>query len=287
MDSTKLTFLKAVVGHDGAEALHRAASRSAELAGAIYPRAILAWLDVVGQFDGVLPGTDCRASFKKSDAGFDGYVTVGENLYDFKQADLFHLAGSIAVAIGCDDERLDPELTPALVAKLGKSIDVLVKSTAVRSQLAKADQAPKAKNRIQLPGQAAKPLAPEAPAPPIAKQPKMQTATPGAVATSPSKLTTPEIPGTGQKAAGVQLPKAPKAPKGAAPSTKVLKSNAYIRCGICGGAQFRGNAFIGCRCFAALAKSVTVTETKTHFQLAFGSDWDADAIDAVMGALRK
>jgi hypothetical protein len=288
MDSKKLAFLKAVVGPDGADALHRAAERSTELSGAIYPRAILAWLDIVGTFDGELPGTQCRFAYKKSGDGYHGFVKFEEEFYDFKDANLFHVAGSIAVALGADDQALDPELTPLLVAKLGKSIDVLVKSTLVRAELKKEDVGkPKSKKRIDLPGQAAKPLAPEAPTPPTPKQPKMQTAQPGAVATSPSKLATPETPGMGIKAAGVQLPKPPKAPKGAAPSTRVVKSLAYTRCGICGGRQFTGATFVGCRCFSALAKSVTVTETKSHFNLSFGDDWDADAIDSLIDALRK
>lgn len=157
MDPRKLQFLAAVVGDDGARALRKAAEHAEELDHAIFPRTILAWLDVTSRFghEGTVPGIeDVKLSFKKSEQGFDGYVTLDGELHRFDQASIDHLAGCIAVALGLDHERVAPTANAQKLAKLGKSIDLLVKS---RVALEKTSWNVKQRRRYQFEPGANKP----------------------------------------------------------------------------------------------------------------------------------
>lgn len=135
MDAKKLQFLQAVVGIDGAMALAKAAEKADELEQAIFPRTILAWLDVTAPFghEGTIPGVDIHFNFNKSEKGFKGSIVVKGELYSFENVPLAHIAGCVAVALGLDHERLNPLVKSEQLAKLGKSIDLLVKSHLVKT----------------------------------------------------------------------------------------------------------------------------------------------------------
>lgn len=135
MISRKLQFLQAVVGEDGARALSKAAERATELDQAIFPRTILAWLDVTASFghEGTVPGVEVPFNFKKSESGFDGSIAVNGELYRFRDVTLDHVAGCVAVALGLDHERVGSQARPEQIMKLGKSIDLLVKSQLVKT----------------------------------------------------------------------------------------------------------------------------------------------------------
>lgn len=69
-------------------------------------------------------------------------------------------------------------------------------------------------------------------------------------------------------------------------SVSVTKSEASSRCLVCGGNNILGGQFAGCLCFRGLAKTVKVSESKGHYRLFFGSDWDSESILALVETLR-
>jgi hypothetical protein len=158
MDPRKLQFLQAIVGIDGAAALAKAAERAVELEAAILPRVIMAWLEVMSNgYDGEVPGQESRFAFAKSEKGYEGHIVVDEGLHQFKDASLFHLAGCVAAALGLDHERVSPMAKSEQLAKLGKSIDLLVKSRVVQ-EMAKTSWNVKARRRYQFAPGADQPL---------------------------------------------------------------------------------------------------------------------------------
>lgn len=268
MDTRKYQFLEAVVGHDGARALAKASEHAVELDHAIFPRTILAWLAVASRFghDGTVPGIeDVKLSFKKSERGFDGYVTLDGALHRFEGASVDHLAGCVAVALGLDHERVAESASPQKIAKLGKSIDLLVKSRMVL-KLGK-DEKDDQKKKINLPGVAAQPRGPLGPVPPTAIQPKGKQAPAGAAGTS---VTPP-----------MQLPKLPKKK----PAAVITKSEAASRCKMCGRSAFGGNRYVGCFCFSSLAKNVKTLPLDGGFVLEF-TGLDDEEITTLLEGLR-
>lgn len=271
MDPRRHSFLQAVVGADGARALAKAADHSADLEWAILPRVILSWLEVVSHadYDDQIPGTDLHLTFRKSEGGFSGIVDVEDEPYGFRDASLYHLAGSVAVALGVEPE-VAPELRSPALSHLGKSVDLLVRSRTLR-KIARE----RSKGGAQAPGQAAAaqpPLAPEAPA---LDQPAGEKSQVGTQVAQPKKpkvgtSSTPKLPGAKKK-----------------PAMRVSKAEAAARCPQCRGSQFRAGVFAGCACFAELAKSVTMTPTADGYRLEFGSDWDAEAVTTLAEAFGK
>lgn len=135
MNSRKLKFLQSIVGNDGADALAKAVERVSALELAILPRAITAWLEVMGGlgYEGYVPGTESKFIFSKSEDGFSGYIVLDGQVHVFEKASLFHVAGCMAVALGMDHERIGPLTKSEQLAKLGKGIDLLVKSRVVQA----------------------------------------------------------------------------------------------------------------------------------------------------------
>lgn len=245
MEFGKHTFLAAVVGDDAATALAKAEALGPDVAWAIFPRAVLSWIDVVAatDFSGTIPGTDINLTLKKHEGTYSGSVSSGDKeLYSFCQQPLFHVAGSVVVAVAGDGDPAPPLTSPAL-ARLGKSIDLLVRSRTLRKMQRQKTQGGASGGK----GKAAAPIAPVAPVQPD-----------------------PTAPATNQKAKTKPSTANP-------PAIKISKAQAQQDCGVCGGLQFKGSAFTGCACFRTLAKSVKVTDTGTHFVVVLGPDWDVDA----------
>lgn len=84
-------------------------------------------------------------------------------------------------------------------------------------------------------------------------------------------------------------PKASRIPqvnKAKGPTLDVTKSEAQATCPVCGGKNLSGSRFTGCLCFRALAKSVSVRESITHYKLTFGSDWDKESVATLTETLK-
>ena len=292
MESRKLKFLQEVVGVDGASALTKATSANPDLEWAVIPRVILSWLEVVSHapdFNGNVPGVpSARLVFKKSESAFSGYIDLGNDTYTFKDASLYHIAGGVAVALGSDHEQALPLHNPAL-AKLGKSVDLLVRSRTLRKIQGKAG----GKGVGPGPGPAAAPIKPLEPIGPEPVQDKSATGGVGTKAAIPVKQAAtrqsknPETPKTKVPGQPKTQPKPPKLP-GVKPKTiQVSKAEATNRCVTCDGTQFKGDKFIGCFCFRPLAKSVETVCHGSGYTLKLGSDWDNESILALAESIGK
>jgi hypothetical protein len=128
MSFNRAQFLIEVLGADAARALAKAASRSEHLAQMIVPRTILAMLEATPAYAGTVPGFDeCSLSYAKSEKGFTGNVTLGEDLYKFEAQSIFHVAGALATAMGIDSLMFNTGRDTEL-QRLGKSIDLMAKA---------------------------------------------------------------------------------------------------------------------------------------------------------------
>jgi hypothetical protein len=255
MNTRESAFLVELLGPIGAKALLKMAERSPALESALVPRAVLAWLGLVARYDyeGALPGVDnSYVSFTKTESGFEGSIALGADVYGMSQASIYHVAGSVAVALGVEPRLLDPKVKDLDVAKLGKSIDLLAKA-----QLASKELERKAKEKTKKAeghGEPAKPMAQAAPIEPELTQP-------------PPAVPKPKVP--------------------TLPSLKVTKAEATKACRACGEVQFQGDRFAGCLCFAGLQKSVKTSTKPDGYLLDFGKNWDLEAIEALIASMKK
>lgn len=272
MDERKYAFLKAVLGTDGATSLKKAADKYGDLEGAIVPRAIMAWLGVVARsdYEGGLPGVeDSYLDFAKNEDGtYSGSIAIGEGVFPFQNANVFHLAASVALSLGAT---LDAEnLKDVDMVKLGKSIDILVK--------AKFLSETEILSKAQPPGPAHAPTVRGQPVAP--KPPTKQIGQP--------ELPASQKPATAPKEAPVPKHKVPKAkvklPK---PARKFeIPERALKReCQECGLPLIKNERFVGCLCFRDTAKYVTLTKGEGHYALAFGNSLDEDAIVTILDTL--
>jgi hypothetical protein len=78
MNPTTFSFLKAVLGNDGAQALKKAIARDPRLEHYLVPRTLMGWLASRPQYEGHVPGVrEVYLSFAKSEAGFEGSIGIG------------------------------------------------------------------------------------------------------------------------------------------------------------------------------------------------------------------
>ena len=132
MDS-RYQFIEGVLGTDGAQALQKAGELHPNLETAILPRCIISWIKVYeGGYDGAIPGIEgSELVFKKSEKGFDGKIVFGEHSYSFKEASEYHLAACVVTALGSEEEDISDAAKSVEIARLGKSVDLLIKAFAV------------------------------------------------------------------------------------------------------------------------------------------------------------
>ena len=252
-DPKMLSFFKAIIGDDGAGALVKAAEKSEALAGVIFPRGIISWLSFATRwpYDVEIPGIpQSNIHFKKNDYDLlDGAITVGEDSYEFENADVLHLAASVAVALGIDNVSVDPKLRKSDISGLGDNIDLLVKTRFLTLlDLQKGGH-----------GRAAEPLAPEAPqAPEKVKPPKSTVVT---------------DPGTAEG----------KEKKTKKKEVKVSKAQAEeVHCTVCDAPQFTNGRFTGCYCLRDLAKHSTAEIVDGGYSITFGDEWSNNDVAVFM-----
>ncbi len=270
MSPSELEYLSAILGSQGAQALEKAAQRSPQLVPALLPRAVLSWISLMAPlgFSGEIPGSSgthlsfdaplTKAEGEGAAQQYAGTVKVKDNTYKFKNASLYQLAAAVLLSLNANVSTAD--LEDKELAKLGKSIDLLVKAN-FYGPLAKAD----------LPGAVAGPKAPLAPSGPTAPSaPKVGAGTPKA----PS-LPKPSNPGK------IKLPSL----KLKLPGLKVGKSEMGNQCSICSKTHFKGNSFVGCNCLKDLAKSVTSETKPDGVILSFGNGWTQETFELLQGIL--
>ena len=131
-------FLAAALGQDGARALRKAVEREPALAEILIPRAIVGWLDFTTEheYEGPIPGVEnSYVQFQKNEDGFAGTISLEEGVYSFEKSSVYHLAASIATALGLNPSQVDPHIRDTVLVKLGKSIDTLAKAQVLMQEL--------------------------------------------------------------------------------------------------------------------------------------------------------
>src|SRR5216683_571753 len=143
------SFLSSVLGQDSAQALAKVAERCAPLGSALLPRAVVAWVGSVPQFEGTIPGIEnSYVRFTKSALGYSGTINIREQNYEFEGATQEHVASAVIVALGLDTAQIAAGAREIDLARLGKSIDLLVRARAATALLKAQVQFAK----IKLPG---------------------------------------------------------------------------------------------------------------------------------------
>lgn len=129
-------FLKSVLGNEGFKAVDRTILRIPILSSVVIPRTILAWVSTISKYGyvGELPGTPNSyfSLAKNSSDNFDGAITIQDKLYSLNNADLLHVASSVGVALNIETEEIPEQLKQSNLSKLGKSLDLLVKSQIIK-----------------------------------------------------------------------------------------------------------------------------------------------------------
>jgi hypothetical protein len=248
-----LPFFKEILGEQGASVITQLAKASKDLGYYMTPRIIVSWLrqSPYGEFS--VPIGCPLNTLVKNGYGYSGTATIQGLDYSFKHSQEEHVAAIIAVA---SNHKIEPvEVKDVDLARLAKTIDLLVKSATKR---------PANQFEHQVP---ASNLQPEEPIQPVPTQPtRNQTR-------SPVKS---------------KIPKLKKKPLlNAVKPLKVTKSEASSDCPVCGQKMFSQGRFVGCICFAPMAKSVKTDVVVGGYLLTFDEDWDQDAHLALMEILKR
>jgi hypothetical protein len=134
MDATKLSFLKAVLGDEGAQALDKAVRRYEPLESVLVPRAILSWLSVAARtgYEGEIPGVSFAGlAFAKNESDlYDGTLSINFIQYPFENASFMHVVAGVSVALGADIT--DHGIKDADLVNLGRQVDLLAKAEFVQ-----------------------------------------------------------------------------------------------------------------------------------------------------------
>lgn len=157
---------------------------------------------------------------------------------------------------------------------------------AIKEELAMGKAAKSPSGGAEAPGPAHAPTAPDGPIAPTPPDPTQNSK--GPVVGLRPKL--PKPPKAGQLTHPLDPKKTQPAPGTAAPaspSLNVTKSQARVRCALCGIPQFKDDHFTGCYCFKAMAKSVKVSADEHGYVLQFKSEWDAESIITLAEALQE
>lgn len=247
--SKRNDFLSAVLGR-GAEVLDRLAKASPEVSAYLVPRVAAAWVSQVDGADAIPGVPEQRFVLSKAgDGTYHGVAELGGTEYAWVHAPVSHVAAVIAVAIGAEPGR--PDLKDVDLARLGKTIDLLVKS--------------KKEPAIGTGGAAAA-------TPPLAPEPPSMGGPDSEPTAASTKL-------NWAKAKTKKLkPKLPKLAAPKAPKVKLTLSEAVTPCQVCRGTQFQGQSFRGCFCLRDLAKSARSVQVPGGYELVLGQDWDNDAV---------
>lgn len=264
MNNTCYQFLANVLGKDGADALKKSIQAQPALTDVIVPRAILAWLGGVGNYEGSLPGyQNSYLQFKKHEKEYTGNITIGDETYVFERRDLAHLVSAVSISLGVERTPLSKSVKDTALLKIGQSIDLLAKANKVTKALPKV-----------LPKEVKKKVV----------EPEEESVE---KADSPAKTHVGFQP---------QEPDAPEPPtrvqtsvksKSALKPLKITKAESERCCSVCDGVQFKDNRFTGCICFSDLAKGIRTSKYSDGYALDFTSSVDFETYLALYRHFRS
>jgi hypothetical protein len=229
-------LLVETLGPDGAAAVERAVVTRPALAGAVRPRAALAWaqLAVTHGFQGPSPGS-----------GFDLLVKA-DGAWSFPDYDGHGAPALAAVLVALAGGDVSKVPRGRVMARLGQNLDLLVKAEFTRGSSPVLDlMRGRSLQKATKPG------------PQHAGVDKPGPANPPRQASAPQA---PQPPTAASQATTVPKPVQPKAPK--APGAVLHRSELEAACPHCGRPQLQDGNLTGCGCFAgALMKAEVVPVT--------------------------
>ena len=211
-------FLKAVIGNTGLEALKKAASLSNVSENVVFARVLLSWLQLRSRygFNADLPGTNNHLRLKKNSLGYTGVLTLPNQTVPFVNDPLERVAAWLSLSLGTIEPLGKKDFST--LHRLGKSVDLLVKTHYITSNLKKAPVKAPIEEKV------AKPIKPVEPVAPVAIQSKEQTAQ-----LSLNKQEKPLTP------------------------FKLKTTDFKIKCKDCGEPLFKDMKWIGCMCLGNAA----------------------------------
>lgn len=290
-------FVKQVLGDHGYAAVAKAVAQMPELDSAVPSQTIISWVETCSRlnYEGEVPGTEHSFSITKSEAGYE--VAINQDRATFSSI------SGVAMALAQSLEFV-PQDTPTLskdqLDQLVKSIDLLTKFNLVKAQGAMRGAKPPSAPTPQ--GMATKPEAPGAGSQRMLNANKTaipqtnKPAQPGKMQViKPSESKPPSGMDTkSTKVVGASIIKPPK-PKGQQTTSAekktpkaagVGKSEAAALCPSCGQGSFSEVAFVGCCCFAELAKSTYSKKVNDGFVVFFNYQWSDESINRLLKNLR-
>ena len=246
MNKQTFSFLKSVLGQDGAQAMRRAVAKNPDLESYLVPRTLLSWAMTKKEFEGTVPGIEnVYVQFRKNEGGYTGSIGKNSNpVAPFSVPTEYHLVAELIQAIGYEVQSFSG--TDKSLVTLGKSVDALLRARSLTKSLEKG--------AIDLPGTTAKPIKPEGAEEAVEpiKQPKM-----------------------------AMKPKLPKLPV-----LKVEKKDMSKSCKTCSGIMFKSQKFTGCMCWRDLAKHATTTLYSDGAVVEFSKAADKAAVLALYKELK-
>jgi hypothetical protein len=292
-------FVKQVLGDHGYAAVSKAVAQMPELASAVPSQTIISWVETCSRlgYEGEVPGTAHSFAIAKSEDGYS--VAIDQDRATFSSVSGVAMALAQYLEFVPQDA---PSLSKEQLDQLVKSIDLLTKFNLVKAQGGSAMRSAKPPSAPTPQAMATKPedpgsgskrmLSANKAAIPQANKPaqpgKMQVIKPSE-SKPPSGMDTKST-----KVVGASIVKPPK-PKGqqttgAAKKTPkaagVGKSEAATLCPSCGQGSFSETEFVGCKCFAELAKSTYSKKVDDGFVIFFNYQWDAESISCLLKNLR-
>lgn len=286
------TFVKTVLGDHGYAAVQKAVAQMPELGNAVPSQTILSWVETCARFEyeGNIPGTENTFAIAKSEDGFR--VRLNDESANFSSI------SGIAMVLASTLDFL-PETAPSLgrdqLDQLVKSIDLLTKFNLAKAQgQVRAARPPSAPTS---PAKQTEPIQAGVKNPPMAKvKTQIPATTVGAkptqpytgAAIQPSVSKPPTADSTKMKTVGSNIVKPPAAGKPQQTAKKpkrvatLARSETAKVCPSCGQHAFSQTEFVGCKCFADLAKSTYSKKVEDGFVIFFNYQWDADSINLLL-----
>lgn len=244
-------FLLGTLGTEGYAALAKAVARYPDLQEILVPRTILSFIASVQElsYKGSIPGIPNSVIALTKSGGI-----INDTYYTDLDANPYTMAAHLAILLGAQDEsKLAKNVKNIDLTRLGKTIDLIVKSRLLRS-VAKTDLPVPHAAPVQHQGPVGH-EPPIKPVVPIIKKPKQAKPRPKRASVSAT--------------AGL-------------PDLKVSKSDAYVPCELCAQPQFRADGgFYGCLCMRGLAPFVVIKSEPEYYTIQFGPEWSQDAANTL------
>lgn len=258
----KQDFLIEILGVHGQKALENANKLSKNIENIVFTRALLSWVSLVSKygFSNKIPGQSSSFDLNKSEDGLNGYIELESQVFKFENKNEEYVAALLAVSMGADGPMENHN--GVAVAKLGKSIDCLVKTEFVNKNIQKSFPRYHAP---QKPSSVAEHKEPIPPHPPQSEAPKQSPPKGAKVGTSMGKT---EI--KSKKKSFV---------------FRLKKHELMTRCETCSSLLFKDESYIGCICYSN--EGISLLKSEEGFSLKFNANCDSDLVLALIGSIKN